>query len=120
MAHGPAGMGDVTGKILHARCRIHHEPAIANFVAPIPDGENLAAVLRTGQAGLLNRYWSEKSTAFYIASDGEVAVCWTITDVTLEQAATLAVECESITDFGSKAAFYAAVKRAGITYRRVQ
>jgi hypothetical protein len=101
-----------------AAALIKDESAMATLFAPIPHREELAAQIRSGVTGFSFQYAEDKRTAFYVVSDGEMVSSYTLTGVTLEQAATVRYECDSITRWGASQ-FMAAIERAGLACNRV-
>jgi len=104
-------MPDAQVRIFHAACRIKDKRALAAFVAPIPEGADVATKLRRGFSGLLTRYRDERRAAYYVVSDGKVAMCWTVTGISSDEAAAILSECDSITEWGD-VPFNEAVERA--------
>jgi hypothetical protein len=108
-------------EILIAGARLDDSTAMDALIAPIPNSEQLRQILSTGsRQGLYHVYDAETRTARYIASDGRGVLRFTVTDLTPEQAATIAAECRDITVWNGPA-FQTAVERAlGVSFDRVQ
>lgn len=84
---------------------------MAAFLAPIPDSTELAALL-AGMEPLNTRAYDDPSqTARFVISDGETVNCFTVPDITIDQAEMITVECEK-SDAWSEAAFRLAAERA--------
>jgi hypothetical protein len=102
-------MSDST-PIFHAATLIADHDMTNIFLAPIKNGEALGEILRQGRTGLTQSYDDETRKAWYIASDGDVAHCCIVTDITLDEAATIAAECEIIRSCWSYGAFQSVVE----------
>jgi hypothetical protein len=91
--------------------RIDEIQAMAAFLASIPDSAELAELLR--RPGPLNTraYDDENQTARFVISDGNIATCFTVTDITIDQAEMITIECEK-SEAWSEAAFREAAVRA--------
>ena len=110
----------VDTKILSAMARFDDSRAMTSLLAPIPDGDALGQMLAERQPGRSQAYHAETRTARYVVSDGKTVQCFTVTNLTLEQAAAVAAECDSIKLWEPRA-FQAAVERAlGAASDRVQ
>lgn len=107
-------------KILRATARLDDSAAMQTLLAPIPDGDELGRQLASRQPGLKARYFDEGRKGLYVVSDGKTVTCFTVTDVTVEQAATIRAECDSIEAWNYQR-FQAAVERAlSASFDRVQ
>lgn len=107
-------------KIHVAMARLDDSTAMDALVAPIPNGEQLRQSLLTRTSGRRHGYHEETRTARYVVPDGELVLCLTVTDLTLQQAATIAAECDAITEW-EYPAFQAIVERVlGGSFGRVQ
>jgi hypothetical protein len=91
--------------------RIDEPLAMAAFLASIPDSAELAELLRS--VGPLNTraYDDENQTARFVISDGNIVTCFTVADITIDQAEMITIECEK-SDAWSEAAFRDAAVRA--------
>ena len=79
--------------ISKASARLDDPGQMAEFLAPIPDGERLALVL-TGGAPVASRAYDDDTwTARFVDSDGLVVTCFTVTDITIDQAEMIAASC---------------------------
>lgn len=100
-----------TFTMLVSVARIDEPRAMAAFLASIPDSAELAELL--GRTGPLNTraYDDENQTARFVISDGEIVTCFTVTDITIDQAEMITIECEK-SDAWSETAFREAAVRA--------
>jgi hypothetical protein len=98
-------------KILAAAARIGDSQSMAAFLAAIPDSEELAALL-AGREPLNTRAYDDPTqTARFVISDGAAVTCFTVPDITIDQAEMITIECEN-TDAWDEAAFRLAAARA--------
>jgi hypothetical protein len=86
-------------KILTARARLHNPEQMKALLAPIKHGDELAADLSDGEQGTVELYDRETRTFRYLVSDGRSVACYTVTALTLVQAATIAAVCDGISVF---------------------
>lgn len=98
-------------KILSAVARLGDAAAINALLAPMRDSRSLKKRLRPGFCGHKYSYYRYARTAHYLLTNGEIVACYTVTDVSLDQAATIAAECDGIVNW-SLTTFQAAVERA--------
>jgi hypothetical protein len=97
--------------MLVSTARIDEPQAMAAFLASIPDSEELAALLGTKEALNTRAYEDESQTARFVISDGTTVTCFTVTDITIDQAELITIECEK-SDAWSDTAFREAAVRA--------
>lgn len=112
--HGTEGTGvsePAAGRVYLASAKLTDASAMIQLLAAIPNGDELRSLLNEMGPGHLHAYHAQTRTARYVASDGDIVMCFTVTDVAPEQAATIAAECESIATWDDRE-FYAAVVRA--------
>jgi hypothetical protein len=97
--------------MLVSTARIDEPQALAAFLAAIPDSTELAELV--GGKGLLNTraYDDENQTARFVISDGTTVTCFTVRDITIDQAEMITLECEK-SDAWSETAFPKAAVRA--------
>jgi hypothetical protein len=97
--------------ILASYARLDDSKAVAAFLAPIPDSAELAALLAGKQPLNTRAYDDPNQTALFVISDGTTASCFTVLDVTIDQAEMITLECEK-SDAWSEAEFRLAAVRA--------
>jgi hypothetical protein len=106
--------------ILRSQAQLTDTDALDRLVAPLSNGQRLRTQLRPGYAGVTHDYNYDTRAGHYIGADGELVVCYTVTGVTLQQAAEIAGELTDLTTWDG-GAFEAAVERAlGAQILRVQ
>ncbi len=66
--------------------------ALTRFLLPIPNSDQLGKLLEVGKAISTRAYDDETDTARFIEGDGETIHCFTVTDITIDQAEMIAVE----------------------------
>ena len=69
---------------------------MAKFLADIPNGEELAKVLQDRESVSSRAYDDETWTARFVSSDGQAVKCFTVTDITIDQAEMIAAACTDI------------------------
>ncbi len=69
---------------------------MARFLAPIPNGERLAEVLEDRNPLASRAYDDETWTARFVASDAIEVKCFTVSDITIDQAEMIAAACPDI------------------------
>jgi hypothetical protein len=100
-----------TFTMLVSVARIDEPRAMAAFLASIPDSAELAELLGTTRPLNTRAYDDENQTARFVISDGEIVTCFTVTDITIDQAEMITIECEK-SDAWSETAFREAAVRA--------
>ena len=69
---------------------------MAKFLSPIPSGDQLAKVLQRRKPVSTRAYEDETRTARFVESDGNVVMCFTVADITIDQAEMIEAEWEGI------------------------
>jgi hypothetical protein len=109
---GGAGVSEpAAGRVYVASAKLTDASAMIQLLAAIPNGDELRSLLNEMGPGHLHAYHAQTRTARYVASDDDIVMCFTVTDVAPEQAAAIAAECESIATWDDRE-FYAAVVRS--------
>jgi hypothetical protein len=101
----------MTTKIFDAVARLDDATALNALLAPIRDGATLKKKLRPGFRGHKYFYDGHTHTARYLLTNGDVVACYSVTDVSLEEAKAIAARCEGINEW-CMTAFRAAVHDA--------
>ena len=91
--------------------RLDDGSAMAQFLSPIPDADQLAKLLAKGESLSTRAYEDETQTARFVESDGTTVICFTVTDITIDQAEMIEIECEGIGTI-DETTFHEAVARA--------
>lgn len=82
--------------IVTTKARLDNAAEMAKFLSPIPNAEQLAKVLEGRKPVSTRAYEDEAMTARFVESDGNVVMCFTVTDVTIDQAEMIEAEWEAI------------------------
>lgn len=81
-------------KILMSEARIDDPAAMVSFLAPVPNSGALAALLGEKEPLNTRAYDDENQTAHFVVSDGNIVTCFTIADITIDQAELITIACE--------------------------
>ncbi len=73
--------------------RLADPAAMAKFLSAIPDGGQLAKILGVGKPVSSRAYDDEAWTARFVSSDGVTVKCFTVINVTIDQAEMIAAVC---------------------------
>ncbi len=85
--------------------------AVERLVSATPDADRLRPVLKPGFAGAVDAYHAATRTARYIRADGDLVVCFILTDVSQQEAQAVGDALMSMRNLGYQA-FEAAVHSA--------
>ena len=109
----------MTAKICDAVARLDDPTALNALLAPLRGGATLRKRLRPGFRGHKYFYDRETRIARYLLTNGDVVVCYSVTEVSLGEAKAIGARCEGIDEW-CMTAFQAAVERAlGVEFERV-
>jgi hypothetical protein len=97
-------------KLHTATVRLDDSQALAQFLSTIPNSEGLAALLATRDPQNTRAFDDDNLVARFVISDGSVVTCFTVTDITIDQAELITLACEE-TDAWDETAFQQAVTR---------
>ncbi len=98
-------------KILTTTAQLDDGTEMAEFLSPMPNGDQLAKVLEGGKPVSTRAYEEETRTARFVESDGTSVMCFTVTAITIDQAEMIEAEWEGICAL-DEAAFQKAVEQA--------
>ena len=107
-------------KIAVAEARIDDPSAMASFLAPIPNNGELAALLAKKELLNTRAYDDETQTARFVISDGNIAVCFAVADITIDQAELITIACEESNEWGAESFPEAASRALGEPVERAQ
>jgi hypothetical protein len=79
-----------------ATARLDDATAMAGFLAPVPNGAELAKLLENRRPIASRAYDDETWTARFVASDATDVKCFTVSDITIDQAEMIAAACPDI------------------------
>jgi hypothetical protein len=74
------------GTISMAVAKLLDAPAVERLVAASPDAAQLRPMLKPGFSGAIDGYHGATRTARYIRADGQMVVCFILTDVSQQEA----------------------------------
>jgi len=97
-------------RISTTAAQLDDAPAMARFLAPIPNADKLAILLRPGEPLSTRAYDDEADTARFIESDGRMVMCITVRNITIDQAEMIEIQYEKAESVG-EAPFLEAVQR---------
>jgi hypothetical protein len=106
-----SGRGHQRLKRLHiATVRLSDSEALLDFLAAIPNSEGLAELLAERIPQNTRAFDDDNLVARFVISDGTAATCFTVTDITIDQAEMITLACEE-SDAWDEASFQQAVTR---------
>ena len=99
--------------IFAAAAHLGDAPAMKKLLAQVPEPYvgQLRASLTPGASGRAFHFHDESRTARFTVCNGDMAMIFTVTNISREDAKAIATECESIHEWG-ESRFQQAVKRA--------
>jgi hypothetical protein len=74
--------------------RLDDTNALAEFLATIPNSEGLAQLLATRAPQNTRAFDDDNLIARFVISDGSVVTCFTVADITIDQAEMITLACE--------------------------
>src|SRR5947199_6843896 len=101
----------MTAKIFDSTARLDDANALNALLAPLRDGAALKRRLRPGRRGHKYFYDQHTHTARCLLTNGDIVACYSVAEVSLEEAKAIAARCEGIGEW-SMSAFQTAVERA--------
>jgi uncharacterized protein (DUF302 family) len=101
----------VDPRISEAHARLENAAEMAAFLARIPNADTLEALLKERRVVSTRAYDDETMTARFVRSNGQTVACYTVTDVTIDEAEMIAAQCELMDDW-NVGSFAAAVHLA--------
>lgn len=106
-------------QILVSSACLEDREAMASFLASIPDSAELAVLLRSEQPLNTRAYDDEHRIARFVVSDGTIATCCAVLDITIDEAELITIECEQSDAWSVQAFKDAAVRALGPGHRAV-
>jgi hypothetical protein len=105
-------------KLSSALARVADAAALNELLAPMRDSAALKRKLRLGFRGHQYTYDVRTRVARCLLTNGEIVACYSVTEVSLEEAKMIARACEDLSEWSMRT-FEAAVARAlGVEVRR--
>jgi hypothetical protein len=81
-------------QLVTSSARLDDAAALAAFLSTIPNGEQLGTLLKEGEAISTRAYDDDTDSARFVTSDGIIAMCFTVSPVTIDQAEMIASATE--------------------------
>ncbi len=82
--------------IVITTARLDDEAEMAKFLSPIPNAEQLTEVLKDRKPVSTRAYEDETWTARFVECDGKLVMCFTVSDITIDQAEMIEAAWEGI------------------------
>jgi hypothetical protein len=82
--------------IVAHEARLDDDAAMQAFLKIIPNSDQLALVLADGHPVSTRAYDDEAQTARFVTSDGHTVTCFTVSNITIDQAEMIAAACEEL------------------------
>jgi hypothetical protein len=82
--------------IFTTTARLDDDAEMAKFLSPIPNGEQLANVLKDRKPVSTRAYEDETWTARFVESDGNIVMCFSVSGITIDQAEMIEAAWEGI------------------------
>jgi hypothetical protein len=98
-------------RILSVLARLNDAAAVNQLLAPMRNSATLKRKLRPGFCGHKYTYDLNTRVARYLLTNGEIVACYSVTEVSLEEAKSIAIACEHLGEWSMRT-FQAAVVRA--------
>src|ERR1700728_4347325 len=98
-------------RILYALARLGDAAALNELLAPMRHSAALKRRLRVGFRGHKYTYDVQTRVARCLLTNGELVACYSVNEVSLEEAKMIAAACEDLSEW-SMSTFQAAVARA--------
>jgi hypothetical protein len=87
--------------ILSTAAALDDGDALGQFLSNIPNGDQLGKLLQVGKSISTRAYDDDTGAAHFVESDGKTVRCFTVTDITIDQAEMIAAQCLGI-DWGDQ------------------
>ena len=105
-------------RILSALARLGDAAALNELLAPMRDSATLKRKLRLGFRGHKYTYDGHTRIARCLLTNGEIVACYSVTEVSLEEAKMIAVACEDLSEWSMRTFHSAVVRALGAADRR--
>jgi hypothetical protein len=86
-------------KITESQAKFADAAQMAVFLAAIPDAEDLAALLMERKAVSTRTFDDDAMIARFVRSNGATVACYTVQDVTIDEAEMIAAQCELLDEW---------------------
>jgi hypothetical protein len=96
--------------------RLDDAQALEQFLADIPYHDGLAELLATRTPQNTRGYDDDNQIARFVISDGDVVTCFTVPEITIDQAELITLACEQANAWDAAAFQQAVVRVLGGSY----
>jgi hypothetical protein len=87
--------------IYHATAQADDAAAVATLISVIPENDGIAERLKTGEKGWGAVYEHGLRIAHYVVSNGQIAMRFSVFDVTEDEMRDIAGACETLDDWSA-------------------
>jgi hypothetical protein len=91
--------GPTDRKITESHANFADAAQMAIFLASIPDADELAALLMERKVVSTRTFDDDAMIARFVRSNGAIVACYTVQDVTIDEAEMIAAQCELLEDW---------------------
>lgn len=112
-------MGSST-RIYSVMAQIDNAEAMSSVLALIRDRDKLAERFRNGETGFAFEYNEDVRTGRYVVNDATTVMCFSVTDLTPQEAYAIAAECRQLSEWGHPEFQAAAGRALGGHFERLQ
>jgi hypothetical protein len=85
---------DQDHEIIATNARLDDAAQMALFLVPIPNAGSLEALLMERKVVSTRAYDDDEMLARFVRSDGKMVACYTVKEVTIDEAEMIAAQCE--------------------------
>jgi hypothetical protein len=85
---------DQDHEIIATNARLDDAAQMALFLVPIPNAGSLEALLMERKVVSTRSYDDDEMLARFVRSDGKMVACYTVKEVTIDEAEMIAAQCE--------------------------
>jgi hypothetical protein len=85
---------DQDHEIIATNARLDDAVQMGFFLAPIPNAGSLEALLMERKVVSTRTYDDDEMLARFVRSDGKMVACYTVKEVTIDEAEMIAAQCE--------------------------
>jgi hypothetical protein len=86
-------------KIIESHATIADKAQMGVFLASIPNADSLEALLMERRVVSTRTYEDHAMIARFVRSNGTTVACYTVADVTIDEAEMIAAQCELLDDW---------------------
>jgi hypothetical protein len=109
-----------SSRLLSVMAPIDNANAVAEVLVRIRDRASLAQRIDRRETGFAFEYNEETRTGHYLVTDADTLMCFSVTDLTYDEAAAIAAECRPMREWGHEEFQAAAGRALGGYFMRIQ